>query len=123
MKRVEVVIKSSAWDSFIEAAASLGIFEYDVSEVRLSPRVASKERRRLYRGQEYTRDLLPGIKLEFVAGDEDARQVAENLVHLVAPDRVAIFSLDEIISITSPAIDVVPRSSSDRTAPVTSATH
>jgi nitrogen regulatory protein PII len=123
MKRVEVVIKSSAVDTFIEAAASLGIFEYDVSDVRLSPRFAFKECRRLYRGQEYTRDLLSGIKVEFVARDDDARQVAENLVGLIAPERVAIFSLDEIISITASPIDTVSRTTSQFTAPLASATH
>jgi nitrogen regulatory protein PII len=123
MKRVEVVMKASALDTFVESAPNLGVFEYDVSEVLLSPKFESKERRRLYRGQEYTRDLLSGIKVEFVASDEDARQVAQNILHLVAPDRVAIFSLDEIISIPTRASEVVPRSSGERSASIASVTH
>ncbi len=98
MKRVEVVMKSSALDTFKESAGRLGISEYTVSDVRLSPSFAIKEGRRLYRGQEYTLDLLSGVKIEFVALDEDARRLARNILTVVAPDSMAISSLDEIIS-------------------------
>lgn len=101
MKRVEIVMKASAFDAFKEAAGSLGIAEYEVSDVRLS--FAAKERRRFYRGQEYTVDLHSGIKVEFLALDEDARPVAQDIFTLVAPDSIRIIQLDEIISMPTGA--------------------
>ena len=101
MKRLEVVMKSSALDAFKDSAASLGISEYDVSEVRLSPSFALKERQRLYRGQEYTLDLLSRVKVEFAVFDEDAKQVAQNVLTLTAPDTIAIIALDELITMST----------------------
>jgi nitrogen regulatory protein PII len=110
MKRVEVVMKSSALDTFKDSAASLGISEYDVSEVRISPSLAVKERQRLYRGQEYTLDLLSRVKVEFAIFDEDARRVAQNIFALAAPDSIAIFALDELITMSTSSDQTVPRS-------------
>jgi nitrogen regulatory protein PII len=115
MKRVEVLMKSSALDTFKECAPRLGISEYDVADVRLSVSCANKQRR-VYRGHEYTLDLVPGVKVEFVAFDEDAREVAENIFTLVAPERVVLWPLDELISIPATNLRVVPRTSSDRRA-------
>ena len=116
MKRVEVVMKSSALDTFKDSATRLGISEYDVSDVRLSPSLAVRERRRLYRGQEYTLDLLSGVKVQFAVLDEDAKQVAQNLLTLVAPDSIAISAIDEVISMSTSASDSVPRSRTERGA-------
>jgi nitrogen regulatory protein PII len=98
MKRVEVVMKSWALNMFKESASRLGISEYEVSDVRVSPSLAVKERRRLYRAHEYTLDLIAGVKVEFVASDQDAMRVAHEILTLVAPDTIAIFSLDEVMS-------------------------
>ena len=115
MKRVEVLMKSSALDTFKECARRLGISEYDVADVRLSVSCANKQRR-IYRGHEYTLDLVPGVKVEFVAFDEDAREMAENIFTLVAPERVVLWPLDELISIPATALHIVPRSSTDSRA-------
>jgi nitrogen regulatory protein PII len=97
LKRVEVLLKSSALNTFEEVAKTLGISEYDVSEVRLSPNLAVKERRRLYRGQEYTLDLLPAAKVEFIASDDGAKVITQNILALITPERVMVSSLDEIV--------------------------
>ena len=101
MKRVEVVMKISALDTFKDSAPRLGISEYDVSEVRRSPSSALRERQRLYRGQEYILDLLSRVKVEFAMPDEDARPVAQNILALVDPDTIAISALDEVINMSS----------------------
>jgi nitrogen regulatory protein PII len=101
MKRVEVVLKSSALDTFNESAASLGISEYDVSEVRFSPSLAVKERRRLYRGHEYTLDLLARVKIGFAVLDQDVKRIAQDLLTLASPDSITIFALDELITMGS----------------------
>jgi len=103
MKKVEVVLKTSALETFRESAAHLGISEYDVSEVRRCPSIAVREHGRVYRGHEYTLDLLSRLKVEFTVVDEDAKRVAQNLLTLIAPDSVAISTLDELISISPSA--------------------
>jgi nitrogen regulatory protein PII len=114
MKRVEVLMKSSFLDTFKDSATRLGISEYEVSDVRLSPSSAVRERRRRYRGQEYTLDLLSGVKVEFVTYDEEARRVAENILAEIAADSIAIFSLDEIIRISTIAGHRVSLSRTER---------
>ena len=98
MKRVEVVMKSWGLDAFKESASRLGISEYDVSEVRLSPSLAVQERRRLYRTRGYTLDLIAGVKVEFVASDEDAMRLAHEILTAVTADTIAIFSIDEVVT-------------------------
>jgi nitrogen regulatory protein PII len=110
MKRMEVVMKVAALDTFKSSATSLGISEYDVSDVRLSPSFAVKERQRLYRGHEYTLDLLPRVKVEFALLDEDAKPVVQNLLALVTPDSIAIFPLDQLITMSSNQVEGVARS-------------
>lgn len=114
MKKVEVVMKTSALETFRESAAHLGISEYDVSEVRRSLSIAVKELGRVYRGHEYTLDLLSRLKVEFTVVDEDAKKVAQNLLTLIAPDSVAISTLDELISISPTVGHGVPRSRTKR---------
>lgn len=97
MKRVEAVIKCADLDAFKEAAANLGVFEFDVSEVRRSPGVGFQERRRLYRGQEFTVDLLSRLKVEFVVFDDDAKAIVHALLELLRPESVAIFKIDEVV--------------------------
>ena len=98
MKKLEVVMKSSGFDLFKEFAPRLGISEYEVTEVRISPSAAIPEGRRLYRGQEYTADLLSRIKVEFTVIDQAARSIARDILAMLAPDRIAISTLDEVLS-------------------------
>ena len=65
MKKLEVIMKPAAFVTFRASAARLGISEYDVSEVRLSTRVAVAEGRRCYR--------RPGIR--FGAAFEDQGRI------------------------------------------------
>ncbi len=96
MKKLEVVMKSSAFDVFTNSAASLGISGYEVSDVRVSPNAVFQERRRLYRGHQYAVDLLSRVKVQFPVVDEVAKSLARELINLLAPDSVAISTLDEI---------------------------
>jgi hypothetical protein len=66
--------------------------------VRISPSAAIPEGRRLYRGQEYTADLLSRIKVEFTVIDQAARSIARDILAMLAPDRIAISTLDEVLS-------------------------
>jgi nitrogen regulatory protein PII len=108
MKRIEAVIKPWTLDEFKEAAPSLGISDFDVIEVYCS-RSGSIEGRHLYRGSEYSPDLLPHLRLEFVVFDDDLESMLQNLFELVHPESVAIFTVDHTIR---QAIETPPRCSS-----------
>lgn len=99
MKKVEVVMKASALDTFVESATQLGVSDYNVSDVRLAPSFAVRERQRLYRGQEFALNLLARVKVEFAIADGNAKAVAEQLLRLTEPDTIRIYSLDHVITI------------------------
>jgi nitrogen regulatory protein PII len=98
MKKLAVVMKPSAFDLFSQSATGLGISEYEVAEVRVSPSVAVRERQRLYRGQEYSADLLTRVKVEFAVSDGAASSVSREIFTMLAPDRIAISTLEEVIT-------------------------
>jgi len=124
MKKVEVVIKSSAFDTFRESAKRLAISEYDVSDVRLAPSFGAAERRGFYRGQEYNLDLLSRVKIEFAVFDREATPIAQELLAVLAPDSIAISPLDEVISIFASVDQPVPLSRIESSLfHVTSITH
>jgi nitrogen regulatory protein P-II 1 len=101
MKRMEMLVKPTALESFKFAAQELGISEFEVSEVRSWPTADLRERQRLYRGQEFTVDLLPRLKLEFLVFDRDVKGLLQRVLELVDPERVAIFRVDEVLKLTA----------------------
>jgi nitrogen regulatory protein PII len=98
MKRVEAVIAPWSLDEFKEAAPKLGISEFTIVEVHRSCGKTMRSQKRLYRGNEYTVDLLPRLKLEFVLFDEDVQTALHELVELIHPETIAVFRLDQILS-------------------------
>jgi len=108
MKKLEVVMKASAFDMFTESATSLGISGYEVSDVRVSPNSAFHERQRLYRGHQYVVDLLSRVKVQFPVVDAAAKALARELVTMLAPDSIAISTLDEMVSLPADADHTVP---------------
>src|ERR1700730_8844856 len=96
MKRIEVVMKNPALDTFKHAAAELGIAEFDVSEARRS-NALHQERQRLYRGQAYTLDLLAKTKVEFAVLDQDAERIVHTVMTTVHPDSISTFNIEELV--------------------------
>ena len=72
MKKMEAIIQPSKLDAVKEALYELGIQGMTVSEVRGHGR--QKGHSEIYRGHEYTVDLLPKIKVEVVLSDTLAEQ-------------------------------------------------
>src|SRR5574337_1878039 len=68
MVKVEAVIQPSRFESVKEALREIGVEGMTVSEVRGHGR--QKGHTEVYRGREYTVDLLPKIKLEIVLPDD-----------------------------------------------------
>ena len=97
MKRIEAVITPWSLDAFKEAAPQLGITAFDLVEVYRSGCTTTDRQKRLYRGHEYTADLLPRLKLEFVLFDDDVKATLHQILELVHPESIAVFKLDQTI--------------------------
>jgi nitrogen regulatory protein P-II 1 len=67
MKKIEAIVQPSRMESVKEALVELGIMGMTISEVRGHGR--QKGHTEVYRGNEYTVDLLPKIKFEIVLPD------------------------------------------------------
>lgn len=101
MKRIELVFTPWTLGAFRETANRLGISEFDLSEVyRLGP--ATIEGQRLYRGREFTADLLPRLRAEFVLFDENLQPTLHELLEAVHPESLSVFRLDQEVRRISP---------------------
>jgi len=78
MKKIEAVIQPSKLDAVKEALHELGIQGLTVSEVRGHGR--QKGHSEIYRGHEYTVDLLPKIKVESVLPEALAEQAVDAVI-------------------------------------------
>ena len=67
MKKIEAIIQPSRFESVKEALLEIGIQGMTVVEVRGHGR--QKGHTEVYRGREYSVDLLPKVKLEIVLPD------------------------------------------------------
>ena len=77
MKKIEAVIQPFKLDEVKEAIKAIGIDGMTISEVRGHGR--QKGHKEVYRGQEYTIDLLPKVKIEMVVGDSRLDEVVRTL--------------------------------------------
>lgn len=67
MTKLEAIIQPSRFDSVKDALGEVGVSGMTVSEVRGHGR--QKGHTEVYRGSEYTVDLLPKVKIEMVVPD------------------------------------------------------
>lgn len=75
MTKVEAVIQTSKLDAVKDALHEIGIEGMTVLEARGHGR--QKGHTEVYRGREYTVDLIPKIKIEMVVTDEMAERAIE----------------------------------------------
>ena len=78
MKKIEAIIKPFKLDEVKDALSSVGIEGMTVSEVKGFGR--QKGHTEIYRGNEYTVDFLPKLKLEIVVGDALVTTAVEAIV-------------------------------------------
>ena len=78
MMKVEAVIQPSRFESVKEALREAGVEGMTVTEVRGHGR--QKGHTEVYRGREYTVDLLPKIKLELVVPDRLVSTVVDTIL-------------------------------------------
>jgi nitrogen regulatory protein P-II 1 len=78
MTKVEAIIQPSRFESVKEALREIGVEGMTVSEVRGHGR--QKGHTEVYRGREYTVDLLPKIKIEMVLADNRVNAAVETIL-------------------------------------------
>jgi nitrogen regulatory protein P-II 1 len=78
MIKLEAIIRPSSLDPVKEALREIGVEGMTVSEVRGHGR--QKGHTEVYRGREYTVDLLPKIKIEMVLADARVDETVETIL-------------------------------------------
>jgi len=102
MKKLEAVIQPSKLDAVREALYQAGVQGMTISEVRGHGR--QKGHTEVYRGNEYTVDLIPKIKLEAVLPDGIAEAAVEAVVKSarsgkIGDGKVFLFDVAEAVRI------------------------
>ncbi|MBU1606076.1 MAG: P-II family nitrogen regulator [Alphaproteobacteria bacterium] len=95
MKYIIAVIKPFKLDEVREALGSIGVAGMTVSEVKGFGR--QKGQTEIYRGAEYSTNMLPKVKLEIAASDDLAAQVIETIQQIARTESIGdgkIFVLD-----------------------------
>jgi len=78
MTKVEAIIQTAKLEAVKNALHEIGVEGMTVLEVRGHGR--QKGHTEVYRGREYTVDLIPKIKIEMVLADEMVERVTEAIV-------------------------------------------
>jgi nitrogen regulatory protein P-II 1 len=102
MKKIEAIIQPFKLDQVKEALMGIGIDGMTISEVRGHGR--QKGHKEVYRGQEYTVDLLPKVKIEMVIGDARLEEVVKTLAAAartgkIGDGKIFVYELAEAIRI------------------------
>jgi nitrogen regulatory protein P-II 2 len=95
MKFIIAIIKPFKLDEVREALSGLGIAGMTVSEVKGFGR--QKGQTEIYRGAEYTTNMLPKVKLEIAVSDSLAPSVIETIQQTASTEAIGdgkIFVLD-----------------------------
>jgi nitrogen regulatory protein P-II 1 len=86
MKKIEAVIQPFKLEEVREALKGIGIDGMTITEVRGHGR--QKGHKEVYRGQEYTVDLLPKVKIEMVVTSERAEEAIAALVEAARTGKI-----------------------------------
>ncbi len=102
MKKIEAIIQPSRFESVKEALQEIGAEGITVTEVRGHGR--QKGHTEVYRGREYSVDMLPKVKLELVVPEAQAAKVVETILQTaktgkIGDGKIFISSMDDAIRI------------------------
>ena len=97
MKKIECIIRPEKLDEVKEALNEAGVMGLTVTDVLGCGR--QKGRKEVYRGIEYTLNLLPKIKIETIVREEDVDKIAEIISEaaktgLIGDGKIFISSVD-----------------------------
>jgi nitrogen regulatory protein P-II 1 len=102
MQKIEAVIQPSKLDAVKEALVEIGISGMTITDVRGHGR--QKGHTELYRGREYSVDLLPKVKLELVVLDDMVEKVVQAIVAAaktgkIGDGKIFVTRVDEAVRI------------------------
>mgnify|MGYP000607412353 FL=1 len=102
MKFIVAIIKPFKLDEVREALGSIGVAGMTVSEVKGFGR--QKGQTEIYRGAEYSTNMLPKVKVEIAASDDIAAQVVETITKTASTEsigdgKIFVFDLAEVTRI------------------------
>ena len=102
MKKIEAIIKPFKLDEVKDALADVGVVGLTVTEVKGFGR--QKGHTELYRGAEYTVDLLPKIKIELALAPDQVDRAVEAVMKAaktgqIGDGKIFIAPIDEVIRI------------------------
>ena len=102
MKKIEAIIQPFKLDTVKEALIGIGIHGMTVTEVRGHGR--QKGHKEVYRGMEYTVDLLPKVKLEIITSDDRSEDVIKHLADAartgkIGDGKVFVYDVADVVRI------------------------
>ncbi len=102
MTKLEAVIQPSKFDVVKDALLEVGVDGMTVTDVRGHGR--QKGHTEIYRGREYTVDLLPKVKIEMVLPDELVDQAVQAIMNTartgkIGDGKIFLSRVDEAIRI------------------------
>jgi nitrogen regulatory protein P-II 1 len=86
MTKVEAIIQPSKFESVKDALTDLGIQGMTISDVRGHGR--QKGHTEVYRGREYSVDLLPKVKIELVVADDQVDGVVATIIQTASTGKI-----------------------------------
>ena len=102
MRLVTAIVKPFKLDDVKAALETLGVLGLTVSEVRGYGR--QKGHTEVYRGAEYTVDLVPKVRVEVLVADLDADKVVETVVEAartgkIGDGKVWVTTVDSVVRV------------------------
>jgi nitrogen regulatory protein P-II 1 len=102
MKKIEAIIRPGRIDAIMDALQELGYPGLTITEVEGHGR--QKGITAQWRGKIYTMDLLPKIKLEIIARDEEIDMIVETIINTaktgeVGDGKIFIYPIEDVIRI------------------------
>ena len=102
MKKIEAIIRHYKLEEVKNGLNEIGIQGMTVTEVRGFGR--QRGNKEVYRGDEYTVDFLPKVKLELVVSEEDAGKAIEKITEVartgnIGDGKIFVTELSEVIRI------------------------
>jgi nitrogen regulatory protein P-II 1 len=86
MKKIEAIIQPFKFDDVKAALTQAGIEGMTITEVKGFGR--QKGHKEIYRGSEYTVDVLPKVKIEVVAADDKADLVVKTIMETAKTGKI-----------------------------------
>ena len=86
MKKIEAIIQPFKFDDVKEALTQAGVEGMTITEVKGFGR--QKGHKEIYRGSEYTVDVLPKVKVEVVCGDDKAESIVKVIMETAKTGKI-----------------------------------